>query len=82
VLSIGFSIPDSNDPSGGSAWSWRSICRAGTAAEVVHSAYRPHGGFGEPQIAKIAVKDGQLDLACVGNSAFCANPHWALLRCP
>lgn len=71
-VSIGFSIPDSKIP-------WAPGFMGPIAERVRREVGIPVSsawGFGEPQIAEKAVKDGQLDLVMVGK-AHLANPHWS-----
>ena len=71
-VSVGFTIPDTNIP-WGPAFLGNIAERVRREADLaVTSAW----GFGTPQLAEAAVKNGQLDLVSVGR-AHLADPHWA-----
>lgn len=71
-VSVGFTIPDTNIP-WGPAFLGEIAQRVRREADIaVTSAW----GFGTPQLAEAAVKNGQLDLVSVGR-AHLADPHWA-----
>lgn len=71
-VSVGFTIPDTNIP-WGPAFLGDIAQRVRREADIaVTSAW----GFGIPQLAETAVKNGQLDLVSVGR-AHLADPHWA-----
>jgi 2,4-dienoyl-CoA reductase-like NADH-dependent reductase (Old Yellow Enzyme family) len=71
-VSVGFTIPETNIP-------WGPAFLGSIAERVRHEADLPvtsAWGFGTPQLAEAAVKNGQLDLVSVGR-AHLADPHWA-----
>lgn len=71
-VSVGFTIPDTNIP-------WGPAFLGSIAERVRREADLPvtsAWGFGTPQLAEAAVKNGQLDLVSVGR-AHLADPHWA-----
>ncbi|MEG5265550.1 NADH:flavin oxidoreductase/NADH oxidase [Pseudomonas sp. JDS28PS106] len=71
-VSVGFTIPDTNIP-WGPAFLGEIAQRVRREADIaVTSAW----GFGTPQLAEAAIKNGQLDLVSVGR-AHLADPHWA-----
>ncbi|WP_349617642.1 NADH:flavin oxidoreductase/NADH oxidase [Azotobacter salinestris] len=70
-VSIGFTIADTNIP-------WAPGFMGPIAERVRREAGIPVAsawGFGTPQVAERAVKEGQLDLAMIGR-AHLADPHW------
>ncbi|UWE16337.1 NADH:flavin oxidoreductase/NADH oxidase [Herbaspirillum huttiense] len=70
-VTIGFTIPDVQIP-------WGPAFLGPIAKRVREEAGVPVSsawGFGTPELAERAVKDGQLDLVMVGRSHL-ANPHW------
>jgi 2,4-dienoyl-CoA reductase-like NADH-dependent reductase (Old Yellow Enzyme family) len=71
-VSVGFTIPETNIP-------WGPAFLGSIAERVRREADLPvtsAWGFGTPQLAEAAVKNGQLDLVSVGR-AHLADPHWA-----
>ena len=71
-VSVGFTIPETNIP-------WGPAFMGTIAERVRREAGLPvtsAWGFGTPQLAEAAVKNGQLDLVSVGR-AHLADPHWA-----
>lgn len=71
-VSVGFTIPETNIP-------WGPAFMGPIAERVRREADLPvtsAWGFGTPQLAEAAVKNGQLDLVSVGR-AHLADPHWA-----
>jgi 2,4-dienoyl-CoA reductase-like NADH-dependent reductase (Old Yellow Enzyme family) len=71
-VSVGFTVPDTNIP-------WGPAFMGEIAERVRREAGLPvtsAWGFGTPQLAEAAVKNGQLDLVSVGR-AHLADPHWA-----
>ncbi|RRV03580.1 NADH:flavin oxidoreductase/NADH oxidase [Pseudomonas sp. v388] len=71
-VSVGFTIPETNIP-------WGPAFLGPIAERVRREADLPvtsAWGFGTPQLAEAAVKNGQLDLVSVGR-AHLADPHWA-----
>lgn len=71
-VSVGFTVPETNIP-------WGPAFMGSIAERVRREADLPvtsAWGFGTPQLAEAAVKNGQLDLVSVGR-AHLADPHWA-----
>jgi len=71
-VSVGFTIPQTAIP-------WGPAFLGPIAKRVREQAGVPVSsawGFGTPELAERAVKEGQLDLVMVGR-AHLANPHWA-----
>jgi 2,4-dienoyl-CoA reductase-like NADH-dependent reductase (Old Yellow Enzyme family) len=71
-VSVGFTIPETNIP-------WGPAFLGSIAERVRREADLPvtsAWGFGTPQLAEAAVRNGQLDLVSVGR-AHLADPHWA-----
>lgn len=71
-VSIGFSTPGATIPWGPAFMGPIAKRVRGEANIPVSSAW----GFGTPDLAEKAVRDGQLDLVMVGK-AHLANPHWS-----